>query len=39
MIPEDTQIQEDFMENRIHFTNVQKINKTEVKDLTIIIMI
>ena len=27
MIPEDTQIQEDFMENRIHFTNVQKINK------------
>ena len=29
MVPEDSQYQDDFMENKIHFTNVKKINKNE----------
>ena len=29
MVPEDSQYQDDFMENKIHFSNVKKINKNE----------
>ena len=29
MVPEDSQYQDNFMENKIHFTNVKKINKNE----------